>query len=112
MAAATVVPAKTLFGGPRDVVTELQVSAMTSGQTEVLSHGGPSGARPYKTEIDVITAPNSGPITHVWLQSSDDTSANTSSVKFNVPAAGDITNGVVLIRFYFKDAKSGGLVTA
>jgi hypothetical protein len=84
---------------------------MTSAQTEAISHGGPSGVAPYKVEHSVITAPNSGPIDLIWLKSSDDLSNNTSSVKFSVPAGGDITSGVCLIRFYFKDVKSGGMVT-
>lgn len=112
MAAATVNHVKTIRGAGLDVVQEVKLSVLTSGQTEVVSHGGPSGVKPEKVEHSVIIAPTSGPVDLIWIEASDDLSSNTSSIKLSVPAAGDITNGVVLVRFYFPSAKSGGLVTA
>lgn len=112
MAAATISKKNSIVGATRDVITEMQVSSMTSDQIETISHGGPDGVYPYKVELDVIVEPVSGPVTMAWIRASDDATNNTSNLRFSVPAGGDITSAVGLVRFYFKHSKSDGLVTA
>ena len=96
----------TLFGDVTE--TETTLSAITAGALIALSHGGPSGATPYKVSHVVTTAPTSqDPIGMSWESSS--TSDNTVSIRFNVPQGGDITNAVVKVYVTFRDAASGGI---
>lgn len=96
----------TLFGDITE--TETTLSVITAGGLIAMSHGGPSGATPYKVSHAVTTAPTSqDPIGMSWESSS--TSNNTVSIRFNVPQGGDITNAIVKVYVTFRDGAAGGL---
>tara|TARA_R100000458_G_C8071944_1_gene110355 strand:+ start:218 stop:547 length:330 start_codon:yes stop_codon:yes gene_type:complete len=96
----------TLFGDITE--TETTLSSITAGALIAMSHGGPSGATPYKVSHTVTTAPTSqDPIGMSWESSS--TSDNTVSVRFTVPQGGDITGAEVKVYVTFKDSAAGGL---
>ena len=96
----------TRFGDLTEV--ELQFSSITDASTTTVSHGGPSGATPYKVSHVVTTAPTSrDPIWMSWEASS--TANNTIDVRFSVPQGGDITGAIVKLFVTFREAASGGI---
>lgn len=111
MAAATVSNKRVVSGATQDVVMEFRVSSMTSDQLETISHSGPSGVKPSSVEVQTVIEPTAGPISWAWIEASDDLTNDTMAMRFSVPAGGDITNGVVLVRVHFLSHKSGGKVT-
>jgi|TARA_Y100000310_G_scaffold222159_1_gene223828 hypothetical protein len=106
MAATVDSTTATLFGDLTEMT--LQLSSITADSVTTLSHGGPSGATPYKVTHTVVTAPTSrDPIGMSWEGSS--TSNNTVDVRLSVPQGGDITAAVVKVYVAFKESASGGI---
>jgi|SRR6185369_5087648 len=96
-------------------VHEVEVSSITSDQTENIANGSPTdksgvGIVPEKVECEVITPPTVlCTMSFYRVKASDSTTNNTSAVKFVAEAGGDLVGMVAKVKFFFKESKAGGI---
>lgn len=90
--------------------TFTQLSALTAGLDENISHGGPSGVKPLRCSVEVSTRPTDGSVLD-WFHDSanDSTTNNTARMRFYCTVGGSLAGAVVRIFFYFNQAASGGI---
>ena len=89
----------------REMIVKL--SALTSDQTEVLTHGGPAMV-PDRVEFRFTKAPTSlCSLTGFWLKASDTTT--TTSVKIVAEDGGDPAGAEVDVVITFYACKAGGI---
>jgi hypothetical protein len=115
MAAATVSLPTTYRADPW-YIYEVQVSSITSDQTENIANGSPTtatgvGVSADMIQMEIITPPTilCG-VTFMRVKASDVTASSpTSAVKFVATPGGDLSGMVVKLRFHYFNVKVGGI---
>lgn len=106
MAAATATVAKEIRSIPHRVM-EIQLSSLTSDQTESLTHGGPA-FKPDEVSFEMLTPPTAlCAITPMRVTASDSTTI--CAVKFVAENGGDLAGAVYKVRMTFYSCKDGGI---
>lgn len=91
------------------VVTETELSAITPGADIDLEHNGPSGAKPFKVEHEVIERPTSrDAVSFEHDRENDSTTNDTVRVSVDTTPGGSLIGAVVLVRTFFVEQASGG----
>ena len=112
MAAATMTAPIVKKGATQDVVMQLDFSSMTDGQLETVSHGGPSGVRPYQITCETTLRSAAGDLVLMeHVRASDDTTNDTVTLRFTASGGGNLTDATARVLVYFDSHKSGGKVT-
>lgn len=94
--------------------TEVQLSALTAGELEDVSHGGPAGVRVQHAHMEILTRPTDGSDIRMERSTADDVlslqtvGSDTIALRFYTEAGGSLTGAIVKVRFEFGALKSGG----
>lgn len=112
MAAATVVSKKTETAHGIFHVSIIELSSLTSDQTEDVAHTGPSGCRAVFVLPQVTAQATDGSmVTGEHIKASDSLVNNTVRVKFRVGAGGDISGAKATVLVFHLAQASGGTST-
>lgn len=109
--AATVVSTKILkAGADGEAITEVKLSALTSGLPEQVSHSGPSGVAPFSVQLVLTAPPTDGSmVSFIW----DDSDTTNNKVEFRAlcPAGGSLDGATATLICRFLGQASAGQST-
>lgn len=115
MAAATVGKQRDLRSDPW-FIREVEMSVLTSDQTENVANGSPTtatgvGISPELVTWEVITPPTVLCVFQMYRVVASDVTASspTCALKFVAEQGGDLVGAVVKVRFHFMEFKVGGI---
>lgn len=114
MAAATVSKQNDFRADPW-YYREVQMSVLTSDQSEDVANGSPTtttgvGVSPQLVGWEVITPPTVLCVFQMYRDTANDsTTNNTCRLKFVAEGGGDLTGAVVRVRFQYLNMKVGGI---